>query len=232
MTPTIDPALKAAQSALLVTLICGLLTAGCTKQQGILPNYVEDDLRERHLIKQQARPQKLTVMPVGSNHDQISPSDLPKITRFVEGFQLNGSGYLAIEFAGSKASEPAIMAIMTEMNEKRTTTKTGDTKSGSVAVILSYTSIQSVLDRNCEGTRTEGGQTYMVPNKTMGCSYALAFAQQVENPRDLIEPQPREKVYYTPKAGYSNTTTTTDKSKSTDPVTNLAEGLKSLLNGN
>ena len=206
-----------------------ILTTGCTRPEGLLPNYKEDDLRERHLMKQQATLQKLTVIPIGPQRDQISPNDSDRITSFVEGYKLSGLDRLTITYSNSQAAEPAIAAQLKSLNEIRTTTKSAGTKSGPVEIVFSYTAIQTVLDRNCDGRRTDGGQTFMVPNKTMGCAFTAAFAQQVDQPRDLVEPRQQDKKYYkstitdTPAPTNSNTT---NGNSNNNPI----EAIKSILN--
>ena len=180
----------------LLTLV--LLTTGCTRQEGLLPNYKEDDLRERHLIKQQSVLQKLTVIPIGPNRNQISPYDTDRITKFVENYKLSGLDQLNITYQNSHAAEPAITALLKSLNETGNTTKPAGSKSGPVEIVFTYIATQTVLDRSCAGTRTDGGQTFMVPNKTIGCAFTSAFAQQVDQPRDLVEPRQRDKKFFNP----------------------------------
>jgi len=206
-----------------------ILITGCTRQDGLLPNYKEDDLRERHLMKQQTTLQKLTVIPIGPERNQISPYDTDRIKSFVDGYKLSGLDRLTITYYNSQAAEPAVADQFKSLNETRTTTKSAGTKSGPVEIVLSYTAIQTVLDRNCDGRRTDGGLTFMVPNKTMGCAFTAAFAQQVDQPRDLIEPRQQDKKYYkstTNDAPASTNSTNASGNSSNNPI----EALKSLLN--
>jgi pilus biogenesis lipoprotein CpaD len=196
-----------------------VMVTGCTSQDGLLPSYKEDDLRERHLMKQQTTLQKLTVIPIGPQRDQINPNDADRITSFVESYKLSGLDRLIITYYNSKAAEPAVAAQLKSLNETRTTTKTAGTKSGPVEIVFSYAAIQTVLDRNCDGRRTDGGLTFMVPNKTMGCAFTAAFAQQVAEPRDLVEPRQQDKKYY--KSTIIDTTNSTNPNSTiTNPIIN------------
>jgi len=99
-----------------------IMVTGCTSQDGLLPSYQEDDLRERHLMKQQTTLQKLTVIPIGPQRDQINPNDADRITSFVESYKLSGLDRLIITYYNSKAAEPAVAAQLKSLNETRTTT--------------------------------------------------------------------------------------------------------------
>lgn len=212
-------------------LVFALLTTGCTRQQGVLPNYQEDDLRERHLVKQQPVLKKLSVIPVGPKQEQISPYDSDRIASFIQDYKLSGLDHLTITYAGSRSAEPAITALLKNLDEAHNTTKTTKAQTGQVEIIFSYPAIQTVLDRNCEGRRTDGGMTLMVPNKTMGCAYAVAMAQQIDQPRDLVEPRQRDKKYYQSTA--TSTPATTATNNTSDSVTgNPLNVLKSLFNQN
>lgn len=212
----------------LLALAC--LTAGCTRQQGVLPNYQEDDIRERHLMKQQSQLQKLSIIPIGPNQDQISPYDTNRIIGFVENYKLSGLDHLTITYHGSKAAEPTIDALLNGLNETRSKTKSAPSKPGSTEIIFSYAAIQTVLDRNCEGSRTDGGMTLMVPNKTMGCAYSVAFAQQVDQPRDLVDPRQQDKKYYL--STIQPNTTNNDNSTNSNSSSKATDAIKSLLNLN
>ena len=54
------------------------------------PNYQEDDLRERHQVKQQVVLNKLSVIPIGSKQNQLSPYDTNRIIGFIENYKLSG----------------------------------------------------------------------------------------------------------------------------------------------
>jgi len=206
-----------------------LLMTGCTNQQGILPNYQEDDLRERHQVKQQVVLHKLSVIPIGSKQNQLSPYDTNRIIGFVEKYKLSGLDRLTITYSGSQAAKPMVAALLKNLGETIITTKSNGSKSGPGEIVFSYPATQTVLDRNCEGNRTDEGRTLMVPNKTMGCAYTEAFSRQVDQPRDLIEPRQRDKHYYSaPKT--NNTTSTSSNSSSVNSGTNPADIIKSILN--
>jgi pilus biogenesis lipoprotein CpaD len=208
-----------------------LLTAGCTRQQGVLPNYQEDDLRERHLIKQQSMLEKLSVIPVGPKQDRINPYDIERITSFVQNYKLSGLDHLTITYVGSRSAEPAITALLKSLDETDSTTKSIGAQGRKIEILFSYTTIQAALDRSCEGRRTDGGITLMVPNKTMGCAYSVALAQQIDQPRDLVEPRQRDKKYYQSTSTSSPATATTSSTSDSAGGSPL-NALKSLLNQN
>ncbi len=197
--------------SLMGLLLVAILSTGCTRQQGFLPNYLEDDLRERHMIKQQPMQQRLSVIPVGPGQDQISPNDMDRIKSFVGTYQLSALSSLSITYSGSQAAQPVVSRLLKSLDESRFMTKVADSKSGSNEIVFSYAATQTVLDRNCAGTHSEGGLTLMVPNKTMGCAFTTAFAQQIDQPRDLIEPRPRDKKYHTSKQANSEATPISDR---------------------
>ena len=191
--------LTLSKPALASLLLVAVLSTGCTRQQGLLPNYLEDDLRERHVIKQQPMQQRLSVVPIGPGHDRISPNDMDRIKSFVGTYQLSALSSLDITYSGSQAAQPLIANLLKSLDESRVTTRAAGSKSGFNEIVFSYTATQTVLDRNCAGSHSEGGGTLMVPNKTMGCALTTAFAQQIDQPRDLIEPRPLDKKFYTSK---------------------------------
>lgn len=214
--------------AVIASLIClGMMLANCTRPQGIFPNGLDDDLRERHLVKQQARTQSLTIVPIGPKQDQISLNDVERITAFVEDYKQSGLDSLKITYAGSHAVQPALAALLGRLGETQTVTSNGKARLGMIEIQLSYTANEAVLDRDCQGRHTDGGMTFMVPNKSMGCAFTLAVAKQINDPRDMSEPHALEKKFN--KAGTSNSGTKT--SGDTQVADSPIKGPDSILSG-
>jgi pilus biogenesis lipoprotein CpaD len=180
-------------------LLClAVMMAGCSASQQARNNYLDDDMRERHVVRPQTVVQHLNVQPIGPQHDRLNQADADRIKAFVQSYQSKGLDDLKISYSGSQAAQPAINALLKKANIHNVAVISGSS-SGGHEIVLSYSAIQPVLVGDCQGSRTQGGDTFSVPNKTMGCSVTTAFAQQVDNPRDLIEPRAVEKKFYTVK---------------------------------
>ena len=210
-------------------LVIVSLVGGCTRQQGLFPNYQDDDMRERHLMKSKPIQQSLTITPIGPAQDRISPADADRINRFVDQFKLASLSQLTIDYAGSGNARTAVNALVKDLDSSQITTRSETMKSGVVQIVFSYTAVQTVLDKSCDGIRTDGGNTLFVPNKTIGCAYSKAFAQQVNDPRDLIDPRPIEKKYYSSTNNPNGSKSETEDASTTTP-NKISDAIKSIIN--
>ena len=182
-------------------------------------------MRERHLVKQQTKIQNLSILPIGPKHDQISQNDLERITAFVGDYKESGLDSLKVTYAGSQAVQPALTALLNKLGESKTVSTNGKARLGMAEVVLSYTAIEAVLDRDCQGRHTDGGMTFMVPNKSIGCAYTLAFAKQINDPRELSEPRALEKKFVKSNSS-ANGSKTSSETQSSD---SSGKGVDSLI---